>query len=329
MVSLITGGAGFIGSHLGRYLWDQGDEVVVIDNLSTGRLENIEPMLERPRYRWLADSILNADLVDETVARADRVFHLASSVGVQCIISEPLKTIENIIYGGSHVLKACARHGKPVLITSTSEVYGKSTALPFDEESDMVFGPTTRSRWLYACAKAIGEFEAMAYHRNDDLPVAVIRLFNTAGPRQTGRYGMVIPRLAQQALAGRPLTVFGDGTQTRCFCHVADVVPALVKAIETPSAWGRPINLGRDEPLSINELAERIVRLSGSASTIEHMPFEEAYGVGFEDMKARVPDLNRARTLLGFAPTRALDDIIRDVLDDVRAASPDPDGLAC
>lgn len=315
MKILITGGAGFIGSHLADVLIGQGHSVLAMDDFSTGKHENIAHLEGHPLFGLVCADIGDEAMVRECVAAVDRVFHLASAVGVRLIVEQPIRTIETIVHGTSVVMKACARYRKPVLLTSTSEVYGKAQKIPFSEDDDLVIGPSYRRRWAYACSKALDEFLAMAYWHHSRMPVVVARLFNTVGPRQTGQYGMVLPRFVEQALRGEPLTVYGDGSQTRCFCHVKDVVQALVWLMEYGPGRGQVFNIGSDEEVSIRRLAERVIELAGSASTIRLVPFEEAYGADFEDMQRRVPDLTKARKAIGYAPQYALDDIIRDMIE--------------
>lgn len=312
---LITGGAGFIGSHLCEHLLQQGQEVVVIDDLSTGRYENLQHLESDGRFELIIDTVLNRSLTEELVRRCDAVFHLASAVGVRLIIDEPVKTIETIVGGTDVVLDSARRFRKRVLITSTSEVYGKANTVPFSETDDTVQGPTTTRRWAYAAAKALDEFLAFAHWYETKLPVVCVRLFNTVGPRQTGAYGMVIPRFVGQALAGEPITVYGDGEQSRSFGSVHDVVPAIATLIDCQQAFGQVVNIGNDEEVTMNALARRIIDLTGSASTIEHIPYEQAYVAGFEDMRRRVPDLSRAKGLIGYEPAYKLDDILRGVIE--------------
>ncbi len=316
---LVTGGAGFIGSHLCRALLEQGEKVVVLDDLSTGSYENLDGIEDGDRLQLIVDSVNNAKLVDRCVREADFVFHLASAVGVRLIIDQPVHTIESIVGGTETVLKSCARYRRHFLLTSTSEVYGKGSKVPFSENDDTVMGPTCKRRWSYACAKALDEFLALAYWVESRLPVTVVRLFNTVGPRQTGQYGMVIPNFVEQALAGKPLTVFGDGTQSRCFAHVKDVVGALLALRDCKAARGQVINIGNDREITIMELARTVIRLSGSQSPIKVIPYEEAYGVGFDDMQRRVPDLGKVRRLIGYQPRYCLEDILNDVIAEKRA----------
>jgi UDP-glucose 4-epimerase len=317
---LLTGGAGFIGSHLADRLVADGHEVMVLDDLSTGRYENVAHLEGRPGFELRVASVTERGLVERLVQDCQAVYHLASAVGVRLVVEQPVRTIETIVNGTDVVLRACARYRRPFLLTSTSEVYGKGTKVPFAEDDDTVMGPTTTRRWAYACAKALDEFLALAHWHETRLPVVVARLFNTVGPRQTGRYGMVVPRFVQQALAGEPLTVYGDGRQSRCFGHVADVVDALARMLHRPEAHGRVFNIGNDEEVSIIELAERVLARTGSRSTIRRVPYNEAYTAGFEDMTRRVPDLTRVRDLMGYRPRRTLDDILDDVIAEARSA---------
>ncbi len=311
---LVTGGSGFIGSHLSERLLDEGHAVLVLDDLSTGRFDNIAHLEGRPGFELRVASVIDAGVVERCVVECQAVFHLASAVGVRLVVDEPVKTIETIVGGTDTVLKSAARYRRPVLLTSTSEVYGKSAKIPFAEADDCVMGPTTTRRWAYACAKALDEFLALAHWYQSRLPVVVARLFNTVGPRQTGRYGMVIPRFVAQGMAGEPLTVYGDGTQTRCFAHVDDVVGALIRLMGRPEAAGQVFNVGNNEEISILALAERVRALTGGESTIRLIPYGEAYTAGFEDMVRRVPDLSKIRRLIGYEPTRNLDQILADIL---------------
>lgn len=320
---LLTGGAGFIGSHLTEVLLSQGHSVLALDDLSTGRYENIAHLENRPDFELRHASVTDAAEVERCVTECQGVFHLASAVGVRLVVDEPVRTIETIVNGTDIVLRACARFRRPVLLTSTSEVYGKGAKVPFAEGDDCVMGPTTTRRWAYACAKALDEFLALAHWHESRLPVVVARLFNTVGPRQTGRYGMVVPRFVQQGLAGEPLTVYGDGTQTRCFAHVADVVGALVRLMEDPTARGQVFNVGNDEEVTILQLAELVRAATGSKSPVRLVPYSEAYTAGFEDMARRVPDLAKIRRQIGYQPTRNLDRILADVLTAIKSARPE------
>jgi UDP-glucose 4-epimerase len=320
MKALLTGGAGFVGSHLAEALLDRGHEILVIDDLSTGAMENITRLKSRPGFEYVIDTVMNDRLMAELVDRSDMVFHLAAAVGVKLIVEAPVRTIETNVHGTEVVLTHANKKGKLVVIFSTSEVYGKSLAVPFREDADLVLGPTPKHRWAYACSKAIDEFLALAYYRERKLPVIVVRLFNTVGPRQTGRYGMVIPTFVQQALAGQPITVFGDGTQTRSFTDVADVVEGLIRLAGEPRAVGQVFNIGNTEEVSILELAHRVRTMTESTSEIVLVPYDKAYEEGFEDMPRRVPDLTKIHTLVGYRPTLALDDILRRVVEHTRAS---------
>ena len=311
---LITGGAGFIGSHLSDYLLGQGHDVTIVDDLSTGSMENIREAKENRRFRYFIDTIFDKPLLAELIDDAEVVFHLAAAVGVLNIVESPVRTIETNVGGSELVLELAAKKKKRVLITSTSEVYGKSTKFPFSEEDDLVLGPTTKGRWSYACSKAIDEFLALAYHRERRLPVTIVRLFNTVGPRQTGRYGMVLPTFVKQALRSEPLTVFGNGKQSRCFTHVGDIVKGLVQCISCDASIGQVFNLGNTEEVTMNALAERVIEATGSTSTIKYLSYDEAYGAGFEDMQRRVPDISKACQWFGYAPTQSLDNIIKSVV---------------
>jgi UDP-glucose 4-epimerase len=310
---LITGGAGFIGSHLCDELLARGDRVHVLDDLSTGSIENIRHLKDHPRFGYTIGSAGDVRLVAELVDDADAVYHLAAAVGVALIVDSPVSTIETNVHCTEVVLAQASRKRKPVLITSTSEVYGKSDALPFREDGDLQLGPTDVGRWAYACSKAIDEFLAIAYWKEHQLPTVVVRLFNTVGPRQTGRYGMVVPRFVSQALAHEPLTVYGDGSQRRCFCHVADVVRALRDLVTCQGAWGEVINVGSQDEVAISELAQRVVDVTGSDSNLVYIPYEEAYAGGFEDMPRRIPDISKVDRLIDWEPQRTLDDVIREV----------------
>jgi UDP-glucose 4-epimerase len=313
--ALITGGAGFIGSHLSEALLADGHDVLVLDNLSTGSIDNIAHLKGRAGFEYFIDSVENEPLLAELIDRSDVVFHFAAAVGVKLIVEQPVYTIETNVHGTEVVLKHANKKKKLVVVASTSEVYGKSDDVPFREDSDLVMGPTPKHRWAYACSKAIDEFLALAYWKERKLPVIIVRFFNTVGPRQTGQYGMVIPNFVRQALAGEPITVFGDGTQSRAFTHVADVVGALVKLIAEPKAIGQVINIGTTQEISILDLAARIRDLSGSRSAIKVIPYDQAYESGFEDMPRRVPNLSKIEQLIGYAPKHALDDILVQVID--------------
>jgi UDP-glucose 4-epimerase len=322
MKALITGGAGFVGSHLAEALLKEGHKVVVIDNLSTGSMDNIRHLKANTGFEYVIETIENESLLAELIDAADVIFHMAAAVGVKLIVEEPVKTIETNVHGTELVLKHAAKKGKLVVVFSTSEVYGKSTDLPFREDSDLVMGSTMKHRWAYACSKAIDEFLALAYWKERDLPVIVVRLFNTVGPRQTGRYGMVIPTLARQALEGMPMTVFGDGTQSRSFTDVSDVVGALVRLIKEPSAIGQVFNIGNVHEVSINDLAKLIRQKTGSSSEIVLVPYDKAYEAGFEDMPRRVPDLTKIRALIGYEPKVTLDGILDRVIASLREQQP-------
>lgn len=312
---LITGGAGFIGSHLAEAYLERGDEVSIIDDLSTGSIDNIQHLKKHPRFDYTIESVRNAPVLAELVDRADVVIHLAAAVGVQLIVESPVRTIETNVRGTEVVLEVANKKKKTVLIASTSEVYGLSDKVPFREDGNLVLGSTSKGRWSYACSKAIDEFLALAYWREKRLPTIIVRLFNTVGPRQTGQYGMVVPRFVKQAIAGRQMTVFGDGSQTRCFCHVQDVVGALMKLVDTPASVGEVFNIGSTEEVSILQLAETVKRLASSSSEITFTPYDEAYEEGFEDMPRRVPDTSKIDALVGFRPTYTLDGIIRSVIE--------------
>ena len=316
--ALITGGAGFIGSHLADALLARGDSLILLDNLSTGRLENIEHLRQRDDVEFALGSILNADLVDDLVSRADICYHLAAAVGVELIVDKPLESLATNIRGSEIVFEKAHKHGTRVLVTSTSEIYGKNTSDRLGEEDDRILGSPLKSRWSYSEAKAIEEILAYTYWRQKGLSTYIVRLFNTVGPRQTGHYGMVIPRFVGQAVKGEPLTVYGDGKQTRCFCYVGDVVGGMVAIAHHPDSSGRAYNLGGSEEVSMEELARRVIAVAGSESKIRYVPYDEAYEEGFEDMQRRVPDTTRARELVGFAPTVGLDEIIRMVVEDQR-----------
>ncbi len=312
---LITGGAGFIGSHLSDAYLQRGDEVFVIDDLSTGSIENIRHLKENPRFHYTIESVHNQPVTAELVDQCDVVFHLAAAVGVKLIVESPVRTIETNVRGTEVVLSLANKKKKKVLIASTSEVYGLSAEVPFREDGNLVMGATTKGRWSYACSKAIDEFLALAYWHEKKLPTVVVRLFNTVGPRQTGRYGMVIPTFVKQALSGRPITVYGDGKQSRCFGYVGDVIGALAKLMDHPDAVGGVFNVGSNEEISILGLAERVRKLTQSKSEIAFVPYDEAYEEGFEDMPRRVPDISKVGELIGFRPEMSLDGILKTVID--------------
>lgn len=323
MKILITGGAGFIGSHLADKLIGEGHEITVIDDLSTGRYANVAHLEGHERFRLIIDTVLNDSLMEELIRESDRVFHMASAVGVKLIMDHPVKTIETIFRGTDVVLGHCSRFRKRVLIPSTSEVYGKGATVPFSESDDLLTGATDKHRWAYACAKTLDEFLALAHWKETRLPVVVVRLFNTVGPRQTGQYGMVVPRFVRAALRNEPIEVHGDGTQSRCFGHVHDVVEGLIKLLEDPECFGQVINLGNNEEVSILQLADKAISQTSSSSEIRFVSYAEAYGDGFEDMRRRVPSLEKAKRLIGYQPTRTLENIINDVADEFRKEAPE------
>lgn len=315
MRALITGGAGFVGSHLSEALLADGHEVFVLDNLSTGSIDNIEHLKVDPRFHYTIDSVNNEPLLAELIDRCDVIFHLAAAVGVKKIVEEPVATIENNVHGTEVVLRHANKKKKLVLLASTSEVYGKSTDVPFHENADLVMGPTVKHRWAYACSKAIDEFLALAYWKEKKLPVIIIRLFNTVGPRQTGQYGMVIPNFVRQALARQPITVFGDGTQSRSFTYVGDVVGGILALVKHPKAIGEVFNIGNGQEITIRALAEKIKAMTGSESPIVTIPYDQAYEAGFEDMPRRVPDITKINALVGYEPRVHLDEILERVID--------------
>ena len=316
--ALITGGAGFIGSHLAERLLDDGHEVIVLDNLSTGSIDNIAHLKGRAGFSYAIDSVTNESLLAELIDRSDVVFHLAAAVGVKLIVEQPVHTIETNVHGTEVVLKHANKKKKLVVIASTSEVYGKSADVPFREAADLVLGPSAKHRWAYACSKLIDEFLALAYWKEKKLPVIIVRLFNTVGPRQTGQYGMVLPTFVRQALAGQPITVFGDGTQSRSFTYVGDVVEALIRLAADKRAIGEVFNIGNMGEVTIADLAARVKTMTGSCSPIHYIPYDQAYEAGFEDMPRRVPDISKIREFVRYEPKVALDDMIRSVIDHMR-----------
>lgn len=315
----MTGGAGFIGSSLVESLLGLGHRVVALDNLSTGRLENLRAVIDHPHLRFEQHSVLDEVKVDELMHECDVVVHLAAAVGVRLVVEQPLRSFTTNIRGSEIVLNAAHKYRRQILLTSTSEIYGKNTAVPLREDADRVLGNPTVARWAYSTAKAVDEILAYAYHRERQLPTTVVRLFNTVGPRQSPAYGMVVPNLVRQALAGAPLRVFGDGRQTRCFCHVSDVVDALLRLLDHPGATGEVFNVGSTHEISILDLARRIIELTASPSPVELVPYEQAYATGFEDMRRRVPDTAKVTRLTGWRPTRSLDDILRETIAEATA----------
>ncbi|MFQ5495771.1 MAG: GDP-mannose 4,6-dehydratase, partial [Phycisphaerae bacterium] len=318
MKALITGGAGFIGSHLGERLLRTGHEVVALDDLSTGSRRNLASIIDDPRFRFVYDDVRNSETLHVLVSQADVVFHLAAAVGVQLIVDRPVHTIETNIHGSEVVLAVANKFRKPVLIASTSEVYGKSEQVPFREDDDTVLGSTRFSRWSYACSKAIDEFLALAYHQQYGLPAVVVRFFNTVGPRQTGRYGMVIPRFVERALRNEPLMIYGTGKQSRCFGYVGDVVDAVIDLMNSKEAAGRVYNIGSTEEITIEDLADKIIRMTDSRSEKRYIGYEEAYGRPFDDMMRRVPCLDRIKAATGYNPKTGLDEILRQVIAEKR-----------
>ena len=315
---LITGGAGFVGSHLSARLLGEGHRVTVIDDLSTGAWRNIAPLEGNPNFRAVIADMNNADLLESEVAPVDFVFHLASAVGVRLVVERPVETIRRIVEPTEKLTDGCSKYRRPIPLTSTSEVYGISERIPFREEDPVVIGATVKPRWAYASAKMLDEFYLLAHHKETALPVFIVRLFNTVGARQTGKYGMVLPRFVSAALAGEPLVVHGDGTQKRCFCSVLDVVEGLIRVSRAPEAAGKVMNLGSDDEIAIGDLARRVLELTGSNSPVALKSYEEVFGPDFEDMHRRVPSLERARRLIGWKPVYTIDDIIRQVIDDKR-----------
>jgi UDP-glucose 4-epimerase len=319
---LITGGAGFVGSHLAEALLEAGQQVTIIDNLSTGRFENIAHLTGHPNFRFAIENITNEIVLDRLASECDVIFHLAAAVGVKLIVESPVQTIETNVMGTEVVLKAALRYRAKVILASTSEVYGKGSRVPFCEEDDVVLGPTSRSRWAYAASKMVDEFLGLAYYRQKGLPVIICRLFNTVGPRQTGRYGMVVPRFVRQALGREPLTVYGDGKQSRCFVHVRDAVEALISLIDCPEALGEVFNIGSTEEVTISDLAHRVLQAVDSGDArIVFVPYEEAYATGFEDMYRRVPDISKIGRYTGWKPTHSLTEIVRDVVSSMTAGN--------
>lgn len=319
MKALITGGAGFIGSHLAERLLEQGDEVIAIDNLSTGNIRNLEGVLDHPKFQFVHDDVRNVQTAHILVEQSTTIFHLAAAVGVQLIVDEPVHTIETNIHGTEVVLNVANKFHKRVLLASTSEVYGKSDRIPFREDDDTTLGATRFSRWSYACSKAIDEFLGLAYHEQYRLPVVVARFFNTVGPRQTGQYGMVIPRFVERALRNEPLQIYGTGKQARCFAYVGDVVTALLDLMNCPAAYGRVYNIGSTEEITIEALAEKIIRMTGSKSETQHVSYDEAYGRPFDDMMRRVPCLERIQETVGYEPKTSLDETLEQVISEKRA----------
>jgi UDP-glucose 4-epimerase len=316
--SLITGGAGFVGSHLAQELLRRDEEVYILDDLSTGSIENVEHLKPDPRFHYTVDSVHNEPVLAELIDRCDVVYHLAAAVGVKLIVESPVHTIETNVHGTEVVLKHANKKKKKVLIASTSEVYGKSSAVPFSEDQDLVLGATTKGRWSYACSKAIDEFLGIAYWHEKKLPVVIVRLFNTVGPRQSGRYGMVIPNFIHQALTDQPITVYGDGTQSRAFGYVGDVVKALADLAQHPAAVGHVFNIGNTEEITMNDLAHLIKQMTGSRSEIIHIPYDEAYEKGFEDMPRRVPDISKVQQLIGYHPSLNLKAILTEIITSTR-----------
>jgi UDP-glucose 4-epimerase len=317
--ALVTGGAGFIGSHLAEALLGRGVRVTVLDDLSTGTRENISDLESHPEFSFTLGSVMDHNLVDKLISQCDIVYHMAAAVGVAYVIANPLSSLRTNARGTEIVFAASERHGKKVVLASTSEIYGKNEKESLSENDDRILGSTFISRWGYSCAKAFDEFLALAYWRERKVPVVILRFFNTCGPRQTGRYGMVIPRFVEAALSGSPLQVYGDGTQMRCFSYVNDVVKGIIALAEHPAAEGEVFNLGSTEAVTIEELAQRVIKITGSSSAIEHIPYEQAYESGFEDLRRRVPNINKAKELVGFEPTTSLDELLQHVVDYFKA----------
>jgi len=316
---LVTGGAGFIGSHLVEALLEEGHEVRAVDNLATGRMANIQHLQNHPRFHFTEGTVLDTDLVHRMVAGCDQIFHLAASVGVRYVVDNPLLSLKNNIHGAENVLEAATPDQIPVVLFSSSEIYGKGHGGPLHEDDDRILGATRYTRWGYAASKSVDEFLALAYHREMGLPIRLVRCFNTCGPRQVGAYGMVIPRFVEQALDDRPITIYGDGTQSRCFSYVGDVVRGVMMLADHPEATGQVFNIGTDEEVSVRELAERIVARTGSSSRLECIPFDEAFGPGFEDMPRRVPDLSRIHALVGYRPEVSLDQLLDLTIANIKA----------
>jgi UDP-glucose 4-epimerase len=320
MRALITGGAGFIGSHLAEALLARGEHVMVVDDLSTGRFENIGHLVDHPRFGFAIETVTNETVMDRLVSECDVILHLAAAVGVNLIVQQPVHTIETNVLGTGMVLRLANRYRRKVLVASTSEVYGKGVRVPFGEDDDRVIGPTSKSRWAYATSKAVDEFLALAYYREKEVPVVVLRFFNTVGPRQTGRYGMVIPRFVSWALAEEPIQVYGNGRQSRCFCNVADTVRAILGLMDEPAAVGEIFNIGSDEEVTIDGLAQRVKAMTGSSSEIVHVPYDQAYAPGFEDMQRRVPDIGKISRVIGWKPSLSLDKTLEQIISSRRAA---------
>ncbi len=312
---LITGGAGFIGSHLSELLISQGHSVVVVDDLSTGSLENISHLRQNPNFKFIRSDIRESQIISGLIKDCDEIYHLAAAVGVQLIVDQPVHTLQTNIAGSEVVLDLASKFGRKILVASTSEVYGKSEKIPFVEEDDVVLGSTRFTRWSYACSKMVDEFLALAYYSQYELPVVICRFFNTIGPRQSGQYGMVVPRFVRKALAGDPIEIYGTGKQSRCFCNVADVTEAIVKLMSCPDACGQVINLGMDETISIEALADKIIDMTGSASLKKKLSYEEAYGRPFDDMMTRVPDLSKVKAMIGFEPKYTLEQTLQQIID--------------